>query len=354
MYQSLKTLGEVVSLVLIEGQSLGFKRDVKAPVAGEITYPPLGVLKKYSAVSEIAPFVAEVAPLDSFDIVVGRHPPPLFALGPFRGVSLLDADDAYYRHPRGGVPVLGGAVAALKDNLRLQLNQRKLATVDHVWLSCERDKSAFALPSSSILPNVVPLAPGPVPARLNSDPVVLFVGALWYVPNRDAIDWFLRECWPRIRSRFAKAKFRVVGAAPLAQRQRWEQVPGVECPGFVDDLSQEYAAACCALAPIQAGGGTQIKTLEALAYGRVPIVSSFVAGGFAPHFENGRSLLVADSAEETVTLVERLLADPAWGDVIAGAGREVVRREFSRERFDASVRQAVCAARTAAMKRLSQ
>jgi len=351
MYQSLKTIGEVVSIVLIEGKGLEIKRDVKSPVAAEITYPPRSTLRKYSVVPEIAPYVASVAPLDSFDVVVGRHPPPLFALGPVPGVSLLDADDAYYRHPRGGLPVLGRAWAGLKDRLRLQLNRRKLATVDHLWLSCERDRAALGLTSSTILPNVVPVASGPAPERGSEDPVVLFVGALWYAPNRDAVEWLLGECWPRIRSRNPKAKFRVIGAAPPEQRRRWEQVEGVECPGFVDDLAQEYARAVCALAPIQAGGGTQIKTLEALAHGRVPVVSSFVAGGFAPHFEHGRSILVADSVDEMVSVVDRLIAEPAWGDGIAATGREVVRRVFSREQFDQAVRDAVLSCSASAAKR---
>lgn len=351
MYESLKALGEVVSLVLIEGQGLAVRRDVKAPVVAEITYPPRSALRKYSVVPEIASHVADIAPLDSFDIVVGRHPPPLFALGPIPGASLLDADDAYYRHPRGRTPILGNAWAGLKDRLRLQLNRQKLASVDHLWLSCERDRAALGLPSSTILPNVVPVDAGPVPPRRQGDPTILFVGALWYAPNREAVEWLLRECWPRIRSRHPTAKFRVIGAAPPEQRRRWEQAPGVECPGFVDDLAQEYSRAACALAPIQAGGGTQIKTLEALAHGRVPVVSSFVAGGFDPHFAHEKSILVADSSDQMVSLVDRLIAEPSWGDGIAAAGREVVRRVFSREQFDRAVRDAVLSCRTSAARR---
>jgi len=45
---------------------------------------------------------------------------------------------------------------------------------------------------------------------------VIFTGVMDYEPNVDAVTWFARECWPRVRARHADARFLVVGSSPSA------------------------------------------------------------------------------------------------------------------------------------------
>jgi len=117
------------------------------------------------------------------------------------------------------------------------------------------------------------------------------------------------------------------------QRQRWTSAPGVECPGFVDDLAAEYCQARVTVAPIRSGGGTQIKALESLSHGRAPVVTTFVAEGFAPHLKDGDALYVADEPAQQVRRVVEILKTPSKGEAVARRGQEVVRQTFSHRCF---------------------
>jgi hypothetical protein len=66
---------------------------------------------------------------------------------------------------------------------------------------------------------------------------------MWYVPNRQAIEWFLDRCWPAIAARCPDLILRIVGPAPIEWRRRWMRVLQTEAPGFVEDLRAEYSRA---------------------------------------------------------------------------------------------------------------
>ena len=77
--------------------------------------------------------------------------------------------------------------------------------------------------------------------------------------------------------------------------------------GPVDDLAKEYEAASVVIAPIFSGGGTQVKVLEGLAYGKGLVVSEFALAGFQPRIAAGTHVEVAtrpqDWAERCLSLI---------------------------------------------------
>lgn len=336
LHNALLRTGDVTTLVLRE--RLGATATLSKRVDGlaEIEFAPTPLWRRYTPVPAIAPLIREAVELDAFDVVVGREIFAMAALPAFKGRSIVDADDAAYHYPPANVPLIGPLLSFVRGKLRQTASRRALKGWDHVWLASERDRQAFNLPNSSILPNVV--LPRPC-AHSSAGPSqkVLFVGALWYRPNRDAVEWFIAHCWPRLQQRFPGAIFRAVGAAPPSWRERWSTQPGVECPGFVDDLGLEYATACATVAPIRSGGGTQIKVLESLAHGVLPVVTPFVAGGFAPHLAQGCGLAVADDVSGFVECLTSALRDPITARVAARQGQQALTTHFSQECFAQAV-----------------
>lgn len=333
--RALRSHGEVKTLILREGH-LPTVRDAPAPgVIAEIGYPEPLFAQKYQRQRSLAPLLKKVVDVDAFDVVAGRYVGPLLALPPFRGFSVVDADDAYYRYPSN--PTLVSKIGARARGVaRSTLCRSALRRIDHVWFSCERDREHFsALTNASVLPNVVLENKAIDSFEVGvGAPVILMVGALWYRPNRDAVDRFLARCWQAIRREVPDAVFRAVGAAPPDVLARWQQHQGVSCPGFVDDLATEYRRARLTVVPVESGGGTQIKVLESLANGRVPVVSSFVASGFDPHLRHRESLLVAADDEALVANTLSVLRDPHSAGSIARRGRDVVSALFSYARFE--------------------
>jgi len=136
-------------------------------------------------------------------------------------------------------------------------------------------------------------------------------------------------------------RLRLVGYCLEQYVGRWQNRKGIEVAGFVDDLAKEYEAASVVIAPIFSGGGTQIKVLEGLAYGKGLVVSEFALAGFQPRMAAGTHLEVAmrpqDWAERCLSLIRNRPRAAALGK----AGREMVREEYSFERMKRDIRSTI-------------
>ncbi len=125
---------------------------------------------------------------------------------------------------------------------------------------------------------------------------LVFTGAMDYWPNVDAVTWFAREAFPRIRAQRPAAVFCVVGSRPAPEVQALSGLPGVEVTGRVPDVRPYLAHARAAVAPIRIARGVQNKVLEGMAMGRTVVVSPQALEGLSA--EPGREILLADGAED--------------------------------------------------------
>ncbi|MGH7178164.1 MAG: glycosyltransferase family 4 protein [Tepidisphaeraceae bacterium] len=290
-------------------------------------------------------WLSENAPIGAFDLLIGRYVTPVTKLRALeRQRRYVDADDFVYRY----VPSADGwhakAFAHARSAARLELSRRALARFDHVWMCSPRDLQLAALSNSSLLPNVVHVPTHAPRAPAASCQSILFVGSLWYEPNRHAVDWFLKNCWPAIRRTLPEASLRLVGATSADVLKRWQSVAGVSAPGFIADLAVEYEACAFTIAPIWFGGGTQIKVLESLAFSRAAVVSRFVGERYGNAFADGQSLALASNAEEMIERCLSLLRNPSMAADLARNGHETVQGQFTWPAFRAAVLDSIATA----------
>lgn len=196
--------------------------------------------------------------------------------------------------------------------------------VDCVVVMSERDRRMVTgarrvacLPNGVDLERFRPVAAEPEPGRL------LFIGSFAHLPNLLAVDYFLREIWPRLddlgpvlhviagrNHRLYLERYREYAAVDLER-------PRIELEDFVRDPRPAYARATVVIAPLVASAGTNIKILEAMAMGKA--IVSTPAGIHGLDLEAGRDLVVASTPEEFAAAVRRLLLD-------SGLRRELQRR----------------------------
>jgi glycosyltransferase involved in cell wall biosynthesis len=125
--------------------------------------------------------------------------------------------------------------------------------------------------SFETVPNAVKI-PRRAP-RIEDGRSILFVGSLGYQPNADSILWFATTIMPRLRTRFGRCRLTIAGANPPRAVRALGRHPDIRVLGFVDDLAELYRRASLLIAPMQAGGGTRIKVLEAAAFGIATVAS---------------------------------------------------------------------------------
>lgn len=160
------------------------------------------------------------------------------------------------------------------------------------------------------------------PNRVAEELACVFVGALDYRPNIDAVCWFAQEIWPGVHHRVPGCKLWLVGRRPTAAVRELAGRPGIEVIGQVPDVRPWLSRASAVIAPLRIARGLQNKVLEALAMGKAVIASppALAALNVTP----GKHCLRAATPAQWTKAVTRLLRDEPHRGRLGAAGRQFV------------------------------
>lgn len=159
-------------------------------------------------------------------------------------------------------------------------------------------------------------------------PTMLFMGAMDYYPNEDAVVYFTKEVLPLIRTQVPTVQFIIAGSNPTARVNELASSPGVIVTGSVPDIRPYLAQADLFVAPFRIARGIQNKVLEAMAAG-VPVVARPEA---VQGFGSQQVPLVVESTAEglAVSIVELLGNDNRRAEM-AMAAQQFVRVNYAWE-----------------------
>jgi sugar transferase (PEP-CTERM/EpsH1 system associated) len=224
------------------------------------------------------------------------------------------------------------AVALRESQTMKQAERRYLELADHVLTVSEQDKKFFAtfLPAEklTVIPTGVDLEYFRPSMNAPAENRLVFTGSMDWMPNEDAILYFLEKILPEIRKETPDTTISVVGRYPTARlRTLASGVGGVEITGTVEDVRPFVWDATVYVVPLRVGGGTRIKIFEAMAMGK-PIVSTPV-GAEGLRVEHGKNILLAESPKDFASHVVRLLRTKEESQKLGLAARALVQHNFS-------------------------
>jgi len=139
---------------------------------------------------------------------------------------------------------------------------------------------------------------------------LVFVGSMYYEPNRDAILWFARDIFPSVRERLRNIRFVIVGSYSSEIIRGLDNGKDVIVRGFVPDLSSVWLDTDVFIAPIRRGSGVNVKVIEAMAYGIPVITTSKGAEGL--NAIAGEHFLIANMPDEFSDNIQNLIEKPEW------------------------------------------
>ncbi|MFZ0320832.1 MAG: glycosyltransferase [Candidatus Sulfotelmatobacter sp.] len=233
--------------------------------------------------------------------------------------------EIWRRHASNGSGPIKKAVYSFEFSKMLRYEQEMVRKFRHVIAVSEHDKklmSAWVRPSRlSVVPTGVDtnqFHPGPKAAM--EKPLVLFIGAMDWEPNVDAVEYFCREIWPGVQARVPEARFRIVGRNP-GERVRRLAGNSVEVTGRVPSVIAHLHEATVVVVPLRIGGGTRLKIYEAMAAGKAVVSTSVGAEGLDVH--HGLDIVLSDDPADFAQSVVTIALDATVREQLEGAAAEL-------------------------------
>ncbi|MFM9055795.1 MAG: glycosyltransferase [Bacteroidota bacterium] len=211
---------------------------------------------------------------------------------------------------------------------------RILNAVDGIAAIAETDANVFRglAPKTPIcvIPTSLDVPSSPAETRSSLSPVVAHLGAMDWMPNREGIEWFLREVWPRVQAKNQSLTLRIAGKH-MPEKLRALNKPGLEVSGYIEDAKAFLGQADMLFVPLLSGSGMRVKLAEGMSLGKAIVTTSQGCEGIDA--EHGQELLVADSPDDFASCILQLAADKALRQKIGSGAHQFATARFSSQKI---------------------
>ena len=171
---------------------------------------------------------------------------------------------------------------------------------------------------------------------------ILFIGLMSFRPNFEGMDHFITNCWNRILQTVPNASLYIAGKGLSEElKQKWMSYKNIHPLGFIDNVTEFYSQGNIVIVPVYSGAGTNIKVIEALAFGKATVITPFSTKGYDAILENGKNTYIANTDEEYIGMVLKLLNNDDLTWEIAKEGHAKAVQFYSQESINRIVEKII-------------
>jgi glycosyltransferase involved in cell wall biosynthesis len=259
-------------------------------------------------------------------IVVGLNVLPYFAFVTNAQRIWYAADESVWHHLSQIRMLRPSTWGNIKEALVKGLYERAFSSVpDRVWMVSNGDKRSFQWVTGhrhvDVIPNGIDtehFAPGTEETIPQS---CVFWGRLDFGPNLQALEWFCRKVWPRVRRMAPAATFHIYGFQPTdAVRSLVKSEPGITLTPNLADIRAAISRFAVVVLPFVSGGGIKNKLLEAAAMGKAILCTPRIVNGL----NAGAAAVVAAQPVAFANELAGLWHDAARREQLGDAARQWV------------------------------
>ncbi len=163
-----------------------------------------------------------------------------------------------------------------------------------------------------------------------SNPLALYhIGSLQWIPNVEALMWFLDDVWPLVLQKNKNIHFYVAGKS-MPEHIKSLQIENVEMVGEVASATDFVSDKAISVVPLKSGSGIRLKILEAMSAGKAVISTTIGAQGI--DYKDGTNIIIADSAETFAEAVVQLTEDQPFCQAMSKQARQLIMDHYSNQR----------------------
>jgi len=163
--------------------------------------------------------------------------------------------------------------------------------------------------------------------QLPEHPTVLSVGTFNWLPNVEAVNFLVKEVWPKIKEKMANTKLWIVGNAPTKEIFEYQKKDtSITITGGIPDIRDAFTGAHVLVAPVFSGKGTRYKILEAMASGTPVVATDIAVEGLG--VKHGEDVLTGNTAQAIADLTVQVLQDSTLQKKLGENGKKFVRDRY--------------------------
>ncbi len=133
---------------------------------------------------------------------------------------------------------------------------------------------------------------------------VFHFGSMDWIPNQEAVDWFLDKCWKKISNQVPDAKFVIAGRS-IPKRFKLLANERIIIRENVPDAAEIYNRFNVMIVPVLSGSGMRIKIVEGMCFGKAIVSTQIGAEGI--YAEHEKNIILHDNSQDFANAVIRLL-----------------------------------------------
>lgn len=157
-----------------------------------------------------------------------------------------------------------------------------------------------------------------------------FLGAMDWLPNQEALYWFIKE----VLSNGSSFEFKLNIAGRKLNCETFKH-KNIICHGEVEDATQFIKRHGICVIPIISGSGIKIKLLESMAQGKPIICTHFSAKGI--DVKNEEHLIFADTPDEFRQAIKRLTSDENLRKKLGFNAKKYIFEHFQKEKINKQI-----------------
>ncbi len=166
-----------------------------------------------------------------------------------------------------------------------------------------------------------------IPDSLAAEPDTLFhLGALNWMPNAEAVKWFIHSVWPQLHAKYPSLRFVIAGKHTPAEFFGWKY-PNVEVAGEVEDAVAFMNSKKIMIVPLLSGSGMRLKIIEGMACAKTIVSTPVGAEGIA--YTQGKDILIAEDADAFAQAISYCLEHPYEAEQIGEQASKLAREKYN-------------------------
>ncbi len=164
-----------------------------------------------------------------------------------------------------------------------------------------------------------------LPEHHNIVPVLFHLGSMNWVPNVEAVDWFIKEAWNELHKKYPALKF-YIGGRGMPERLTRNNIQSLYVYDDVEDAKQWMNTKDIMIVPLLSGSGMRVKIIEGMALGKTIISTTIGAEGIDyTHLQN---ILIADTPSDFSQMIGLCFNDRELCTTISKNAKDFVMNQY--------------------------